>query len=134
LTAKALLDTHVVIWWLAAPERLSERASECISSATVKLVNTISFWEVATLARRGRIRLDRDPVRWTVELLGQPGVELAALTPTAAAEAGRLAGFHGDPADRILYATAKELQVPLVTRDALLRSYAEEHGDVETVW
>ena len=130
-----LLDTHVLLWWRATGRsRLSRRATAAIGDARTLLLSPISCWEVATLVRLGRIELDRDVGRWVRHVLEEPRVELAALSAVAAADAGSWEGFHGDPADRLLYATARELRVPLITKDERLRTHARERGDVETVW
>ena len=91
---------------------------------------------VATLLTKGRIALDREVQVWVRDLLGSDGVELAPLSPQVAVAAALLgaAGFHGDTADRFLYATALEHSVPLVTKDDIIRAYAEKVGDVRTVW
>jgi PIN domain nuclease of toxin-antitoxin system len=133
---RVLLDTHAIVWWQADGQRLSVRAAREIARADGILISPISCWEVATLAVRNRIALDRDVYAWTRDLLDQDQVELAALTPQAAVAAALLGqqGFHGDPADRFLYATARDLVVPLVTKDATIRDYARGAGDVRTIW
>jgi PIN domain nuclease of toxin-antitoxin system len=85
---------------------------------------------------RKRIVLDRDIYTWTRDLLGQENVDGAELTPQMAVSAALLGsqGFHGDPADRFLYATARELGVPFVTKDASIRDFARAARDVKTVW
>jgi PIN domain nuclease of toxin-antitoxin system len=131
-----LLDTHALLWWQAGGERLSPAASRAIARADSVLISPISCWEVAALLARGRIALDRDVHVWVRDLLGSDGVELAPLSPQVAVAAALLgaAGFHGDPADRFLYATALEQSVPLVTKDETIRSYAEKAGDLRTIW
>ncbi|HEX9888386.1 MAG TPA: type II toxin-antitoxin system VapC family toxin [Nitriliruptorales bacterium] len=127
-----LLDTHVLLWWKApGRSRLSPRAAQAIEDAGTILVSPVTCWEVATLVRLGRIELDRDPRRWVRDLLGEPGTELAPLSAVAAADAGGLEDFHGDPADRLIYATARELRVPLVTKDRKLR---DRSRGVTTLW
>lgn len=129
---RVVLDTHAWLWWTAARERLSEGASDAIQSAETIGVATISCWEVAMLVRRRRIELDRDPVRWIRQALGQPGVRAIPLGAAAATAAAMLpdAEFPGDPADRLIYATAREAGAPLITKDAALRRY-DPRG---TVW
>ena len=127
-----LLDTHVWIWWAAeTPQRLSARARRAISESPSIAVSAISPWEVAMLVAKGRLELDRDVLVWIRQALALPRVTLVPLTPEIAVRSTRLgAGFPGDPADRILVATARELGASLATKDAILRN-AE---GVRTVW
>lgn len=80
--------------------------------------------------------LDRNAFVWADDLLAADRVELAPLAHTAAVAAGQLpaAGFRGDPADSLLYATARKLAVPLVTNDRAIRGHAGDAGDVKTIW
>jgi PIN domain nuclease of toxin-antitoxin system len=83
------------------------------------------------LVAKGRLELDRDVLVWIRQALVLPRVTLVPLTPEIAVRSTRLGvGFPGDPADRILVATARELGASLVTKDAILRN-AE---GVRTVW
>ena len=79
------------------------------------------------LEAKRRIVLPLDPVGWVRQALKAPGISLAALTPEIALESSRLPGeFHGDPADRILAATARNLQAALVTQDQRILRYAQK--------
>jgi PIN domain nuclease of toxin-antitoxin system len=98
------------------------------------MISPISFWELAVLVERGRVAVDRDLARWCRDLLASGRAHVAALTPSAAIAAARLPDFHGDPADRFIYATARELGVALVSKDARMREYARDHGDVQVIW
>lgn len=130
-----LLDTHVLLWWQAGGQRLSSTASAAVDGASVIYVSPLTLWEVATLRRLGRIELDRELGVWVHDLLGQARITTAALTPEAAAWAGDLAtDFPGDPIDRLLCATARDLRVPLVSKDESLRAYAARAGEIEIVW
>lgn len=130
-----LLDTHVILWWQAGGDRLSARAAREIARADTVLVSPVSCWEIATLTRKGRIGLDRELHAWIRDLLGAEQVQVAALTSEAAATAGLLGDpFPGDPADRLLWATASDLLVPLLTKDEAIRAYAAEAGGVRVIW
>jgi PIN domain nuclease of toxin-antitoxin system len=130
-----LLDTHVLLWWRAGGVRLSETARSSVSQAATMLVSPITFWEVGTLLRQRRIDLDRPLAVWVIDVLAEPRLDVAALTPGAAAFAGSVpADFPGDPADRMIYATARERGVTLISRDERLREYAARAGDVRVVW
>ena len=124
-----VLDTHVVQWWSAEPERLSERAATLVTEADELAVAAISWWELAWLARNGRIRVGI-PIRSWLEQLAEQ-VRTLAITPAIAeAAVGLPVAFPGDPADRLIYATAVEHGLPLVTKDAKLR----EQGPTVAVW
>jgi PIN domain nuclease of toxin-antitoxin system len=130
-----LLDTHVVLWWQAGGDRLTRAATRAINTAGEILISPLTCWEIATLHRLGRIELDRDPQRWTRDLLAGERIAEAPLTPEAAAWAGGLASeFPGDPIDRLLYGTARDLRVPLITKDDRLRAAADALADVRVIW
>jgi PIN domain nuclease of toxin-antitoxin system len=129
-----LLDTHALIWWVEDGGKLSQRAAAAIVGHGPALVSPISFWEIAVLVERQRLAVDRDLTRWTRDLLDGGNVQLAELTAFAAVAAARLPDFHGDPADRFIYASARELDVMLVSKDERISAYAQRHGDVEVVW
>ena len=119
-----LLDTHAWIWWVADSSRLSDRATGAIADATTILVASISCWEVAMLAAKRRIRLDRPVARWVRHALARPGLRAVPLTPAVATTAALLdASYLGDPADRMIYSTARAEGANLVTRDRRLREF-----------
>lgn len=129
--ALIVLDTHVWVWWNSDPKRLSERAREAMDSSADLGVSAISAWEVTTKLRRGRIDLDRDVDVWIAQALGSERVVPLPVTPKIAAAAGLLdEGFHGDPADRIIVATALSNGCPIVTKDKRIRLYKE----VVSIW
>jgi PIN domain nuclease of toxin-antitoxin system len=117
-----LLDTHVVHWWSAEPDRISGPAREALGEATELLVAPISWYELAWLARRERIVLDV-PVRSWLEDLGA-NLRTVSGTPAIADTASALPkSFPGDPADRLIYATAIEHGVRLVTKDRAIAEH-----------
>lgn len=126
-----VLDTHAWIWWAAAPAKLSARARAAAESADEIGVSAISPWEVATLIAKKRLELDRDVLVWVRQALALPRVGLLPLTPEIAVASTRLpSDFPGDPADRILVATARAHGAALVSKDASFRRVP----DVKTVW
>jgi PIN domain nuclease of toxin-antitoxin system len=127
-----VLDTHAWLWWVAEPSRLSARARKAIESADAVGVASISVCELAMLQSRGRIRLAHPIGEWVGRALAGQRVRELPLSSEVALAAGLLdaATFVGDPADRIVYATARTLNAPLVTRDQRLR----EFDAVGTVW
>jgi PIN domain nuclease of toxin-antitoxin system len=136
-TLSILLDTHALVWWFSgASDRLSAAAAAAIGSANRVLVSPISCWEVAMLLRSGRIELDRPLGLWIARLTEDPRCDTAPLSPAAAAWAGSIddSAFPGDPADRMILATARDLRVPLVTKDERLHRAARSLGDVRVIW
>ena len=133
---RALLDSHVIAWWQSGGQKLSRTAQREIDRAELLLVSPISCWEIGILVAKGRITLDRDIYDWTRDLLSDDRVELAPLSWEAAVGASLLEkdGFHGDPADRFLYATARDMVVPLITKDQQIREFAKGAGDLRTIW
>lgn len=134
-----LVDTHALLWWQAQPEqarpdRMSPSARERLAGASCVLVSPISCWEIAMLVGKKRVELDRPTAAWIRDLLSTDGVDLAELTPAIAVVAAELTGFHGDPADRFLYATARLLGVPLLSKDHLLHDYAASDRAVSVIW
>lgn len=126
-----VLDTHAWLWHVAAAERLSARARAAVAEADELGVCAISCWEVAMLERRGRIALDRDVRSWIGRALGADRIVSLDLLPEIAVDAALIPDeFPGDPADRIVYATALARGARLVTKDAALRRYDAR----TTVW
>ncbi len=131
---RLLLDTCTWIWLASDRGRLSPAARQAIDQARQKGwlgVSVISCWEVAKLVEKGRLAF-RIPVRdWIERALRLEGIALLELTPEICVESCELPGqFAGDPADQILAATSRQLGVPLVTPDRVLRQYPH----VPTVW
>lgn len=113
-----LLDTHIWLWSKSDPSRLGKRATEALSNAANELwLSPVSVWEVLTLAHKGRIRI-ADPLRW-VEMAASQMRE-APLTQEIVRVSFALSLSHTDPADRFLAATAKVLNLTLVTADKTL--------------
>ncbi|HEU5106299.1 MAG TPA: type II toxin-antitoxin system VapC family toxin [Solirubrobacterales bacterium] len=111
-----LLDTHVVHWWSAEPERVSKPAKRALEAADEFLVAAVTWYELAWLARRGRIALDVPIRTWLDHLSAQ--LRTIGINPAIADTAVALGDpFPGDPADRLIYATAIHQGVRLVTKD-----------------
>ena len=90
-------------------------------------ISVISVWELGLLESKGRIQLYAPCEQWVRDALAIPGLSLALLTPEIALPSSRLPEpFHGDPADRIIVATARALGARLVTRDTRIRAYARK--------
>ncbi len=115
-----LLDTHVLQWWSAEPARLSRTAAEAVTGADALAVAGITWYELAWLAARERIVVTVPISSWLARLA--TGVRTVGITPAIAHTAVTLpSAFLGDPADRLIYATAVERGWPLVSKDRRMR-------------
>ncbi len=129
---RLLLDTHVWLWRLLEPERLSSAAEEAIADREGELcLSPISTWETLVLARKGRLSLDPSPHEWVLDALRRSAPTAMPLTHGIALRSEALDGFESeDPADRFLVATALEHELTLVTADGAMRDYSP----VATLW
>ena len=126
-----LLDTHVWIWIVdGAVREIGHAAQNAVMEAGATgrvLVSAISVWEVGMLEAKGRIRFSMEVGEWVRRALGAPGVHLSPLSPEVALDSTRLPEpVHGDPADRILVATARRVGATLVTRDTKILDYGRQ--------
>lgn len=129
-----LLDTHVMIWWQAESSQLSARCRKALDAAADILVSPITFWELTMLAAKGRVGLDRPTSVWVNDFLSNERVRVAEFNPMIAVAAGELRDFHGDPADRIIAASAISAGVPVLTKDSKIREWAKTSRELSTIW
>lgn len=124
---RLLLDTHIFLWLMLGSKDLGNReALEESSSRGNLFVSPITCWEVGMLASRGRVSLSLPCHDWMAQALKAPGLSLLPLSAEAAVEASFLPGkFHGDPADRMLVASARAHTLRLATRDQKILDYGE---------
>ncbi len=126
-----LLDTHVLQWWSAEPERLSDAAVEVIAGADELAVAAITWYELAWLAAHERVILTIPIPSWLAQLA--TGVRTVGINSAIAHIAVTLPStFPGGPADRLIYATAVENGWPLVSKDRRLREH--RYPRKVTVW
>jgi PIN domain nuclease of toxin-antitoxin system len=118
---RLLLDTHIWIWSLLDPAKLSRKVRAELESPDNELwLSPISSWELLILIEKGRVAVDKDPVPWVAEVSRAITLREAALTHEVAIES-RLSDLpHQDPADRFLAATARVYDLTLVTADERL--------------
>ena len=116
-----LLDTHVWLWSLLEPARLSTKARYALTEADTSLhLSSISVWEALLLAERGRIALEPDPRAWLRKAMAESPVSEVPLTVDVVMASLSVNLPHRDPADRLIAATAKSLDLTLVTADRRL--------------
>ncbi|HEY6328593.1 MAG TPA: type II toxin-antitoxin system VapC family toxin [Blastocatellia bacterium] len=121
---KLLLDTHIWLWSLLQPRRLSLAVARALQSSANELwLSPISLWELIVLADKGRIVLPTSAEEWINKALAVKPFREAPLTNEVAIETSRFELPHGDPADRFLVAAARVFGLTLVTADdRLIRS------------
>jgi len=128
-----VLDTHVWLWWVGEkPRALSGKAQKAIDDDPDRCISAISFWEVAMLVRAGRISLDLPADSWLLEAVAVSGTQVLDVTAAMAAAAGMWDDhlLPGDPADRLIVATAWSHRATLITKDRRLR----DQSIVQTIW
>jgi PIN domain nuclease of toxin-antitoxin system len=115
-----LLDTHIFLWMCLEPEKLPQPITNAIAAEQTLGVAAISLWETAMLVQRGRVSVPEPSLReWLRRVLFSPKLRLLPLTPEIASRSGTL-DMHGDPADRLIAATALEYGCRLATADSRL--------------
>ena len=123
-----LLDTHALIWTVEGRSLQpgAERAINLASAAGEPIyVSPISAWERGMLVAKGRITSRIPPKLWFEQVVSQPQIALAGLSQAILTDASFLpAPLHGDPADRIIIATARAYDLTLVTHDRAILDYA----------
>jgi PIN domain nuclease of toxin-antitoxin system len=129
MTNRLLLDTCAVIW-MAIDATIETAAREAIDAAFAGGrqigVSSISAWELGLLARQGRLPAAVSPLALFERFVRPDGIQVESLTPSILIDSSYLPGeFHNDPADRIIVATARALELVIVTRDRAILDYAE---------
>lgn len=123
-----LLDTHAWIWWVTEDRRLPPALRRRIDQAGRRerlLLSLISIWEVAKRVEKAQLVLDRPIESWIDASTHRPGLQVVEITRPILIESCRLPQpFHGDPADQIIVATARDRDALLVTKDQKIRQYS----------
>ena len=125
-----LIDTHVLVWLDQGSDRLGKDSRKLIDAALAEnelVVASISFWEIAMLVEKKRLTFTMNLADWRNDLLIN-GLNEFALKGDVGIVAARLTDFHGDPADRIIIATALSTAAKIVTADEKILSW---QGGVE---
>ena len=126
-------DTHALIYWALTPERLSPIAANTISQYRTEgelACSDIVLWEVAMLAAKGRIRLSVEPTRFIQDIIQALRLVILPITVEIAVNSHALPLVQGDPADRLIVATALYHRAPLITIDERIRNLTE----LSTIW
>ncbi|MCB4790435.1 MAG: type II toxin-antitoxin system VapC family toxin [Elusimicrobia bacterium] len=131
---KYVMDTHIWIWWHMKPEMLSKKTKEIISDTRgyeEMLVSAISIWEFCKLIQMERIVISCDTEEWIKKAIDMPKFRIVPLSTAISISSTTLPeGFHSDPADQIIVATAREENATILTSDKKIISYKH----VKSVW
>jgi PIN domain nuclease of toxin-antitoxin system len=120
-----ILDTHIWFWWVAAPELLTPSQRKFLEDFDGPLaVSLISLWEISLLESKNRISLPYAIAEWFDLALQESGIEVLDLTRDIIIESNQLPEpFHRDPADRIIVACSRVLDIRVVTSDSKIKLY-----------
>ena len=120
-----ILDTQILVWWVNDSDRLTEQYRHWLQEYQAQGlgVSIISCWEIAKLVEKNKISLSRPVDEWLQYALTYPGVRLLDLTIPIVVESTQLAGFHSDPSDQLIVATARIYGCPLLTADQKILAY-----------
>ena len=124
-----LLDTHIFLWLMNGDEKLSQNAQQMIAHTCQKnqlVISAISIWEIAMLQSKGRISLSIPIQQWVDKAISLPMIKTIPIDTAICLESCHLPGsFHSDPADRMIVATARILNIPLMTCDQKIIDYGQ---------
>ena len=127
---RALIDTHVLLWWVLDLPRLSTEGRLIVEDGANELLfSTASAYELTIKAQSGRLTLPEPPERYIPSRLAATGVSPLPIELSHATRAGSLPPIHRDPFDRMLVAQAQIEGLPILTADPAISRY-----DVETIW
>ena len=126
-TDAAVTDTHALLYFAGGSSRLGKRAAEHFAAAEARraiiYVPVAVMWEIALLARAGRFNLRRSPRDFFADLYSSPAYQPYDLSAAQVLDADDLAPrLNRDPFDALICAAARDLELPLITRDAAIAS------------
>ena len=124
-----ILDTHILLWTLLEPNRLSEKIKNIIPKAQDSdnlFISSITLWEIAMLISKKRINVFEPTVTFLNSISNIQGLNIAQINASISADSCSLVDFHGDPADRLIVSTTRELSGSLVTQDQKILDFADQ--------
>ncbi|MBE8985648.1 type II toxin-antitoxin system VapC family toxin [Nostoc sp. LEGE 12450] len=126
-----VLDTHIWVWWVQNDSQLTQKQQQWLQNyeSDGLGISILSCWEVAKLVEKKRLILPVDIDKWLEAALAYPGVQLLNLSLPIIVDSTQLNGFHSDPFDQMIVATARFYNCLLLTADAKILNYS----DVQTL-
>ena len=120
-----LLDTHIWVWWLTPGSPLSRAERSALDAKAARrelFLPAISLWEAQVLHAKQRLELPLPFAEWLARATDERMISVLPLSIEVVLALDALpASFHGDPADRLIVATARAHALPLATHDAAIR-------------
>jgi len=127
---KALIDTHVFLWWNMEDAQLSPRARKIIADGKNEIfLSAASAWEIAIKAAKGRLALPEEPALYVPSRMNLYRIQSLPVQVSHALRVYDLPPHHADPFDRLLVAQCQMESLPLITKDEEIQKY-----EVETIW
>jgi PIN domain nuclease of toxin-antitoxin system len=121
-----IIDTHIWIWWVTNAQRLNKEHRTFLEKQKIGEIalNCISCWEVAKSVEVGKLQMNVPLEQWLNEAVNSYNISLLPLDIPTVVESTRLPGnFHKDPADQLIVASARILDIPLLTEDSKILNY-----------
>lgn len=127
-----VLDTHALLWWALDPDQLSHNARDVLGDMERQggFASAISIWEIGVKAKRGKLELPIGVEELARRIALGGVVELVPVDTSVWLRSLALPWAHADPADRVIVATALLRNVPLLTKDSVIRKFR----GVKSVW
>jgi len=120
-----ILDTHIWIWWITKHEKLTNKNLNLIEKYHHQGlgISMISCWEIAKLVEKNRLQFQCSVEEWLNSAMKYPDIKILDLTLPIILQSTKLDGFHQDPADQIIVATAMVYDCPIITQDSKILKY-----------
>ena len=128
MKTELLLDTHVWVWLVTGEPKLikTEFFTLLEKAEDIRLhLSAISLWEISMLVSKERLKLSMNTLDWLKIYLKKSDTQIIAINPDITVKSTELKGFHGDPADRLILASAIYLGAKVVTHDKLILSFCK---------
>lgn len=118
-----ILDTCALLWLASGDRQLSEHARELISQSREVAVSSITAFELGQKYRKGKLSLPTPPAEWFKAIIQHHGLTVFDLSAPICFSASELPPIHNDPFDRLIIATARTHQMPVITADSIFNQY-----------
>lgn len=127
---RILLDTHIFLWMISAPEKLSRTVKDILESKENEIfLSAVSGWEIAIKYQIGKLRLAENPDIYIPRQVVENSLEVLPIQMNHAINVSNLPDIHNDPFDRLLISQSQIENLPLITNDEKIKKYS-----INTIW